>query len=205
MDHWAGTVFIAALTSGLVALGIEWLAKPRLEARKERLLHLHRARQTFQANVVRLLADWARVSAAAALPLPRDLKSEVRRAARGEVNRAVQRIDYVTKEMADKLEDYALTYGTASVRDLVLEYVAVARGVQLSDRTQVEKAEILKEISAPLHTVLFGRWRFVSRWRALTDLPKAMAKYDPDFTSAGESVSAVKLEETSSDQGLTAG
>jgi hypothetical protein len=186
VDHWASTVLVSALTSGVVALGIEWLAKPRLEARKERLLQVHRARQTFQANVVRLLADSVRVSTAAALPLPRDLKAEVRRAARGEVSRAAQRIDDATKEMADKLEDYALSYGTARARDLVVGYVAVARGVQLSDRTQVEKAEILREISAPLNTLLFGGWRFRSRYRALMELPAVLGKYDPEAQPAVE-------------------
>jgi hypothetical protein len=33
-----GGLLAAALVSATVALGVEWLAKPRLEARKERIL-----------------------------------------------------------------------------------------------------------------------------------------------------------------------
>ncbi len=51
VNDWANTVLVSALTSGLVALGIEWLAKPRLEAREERLLRLHCARQAFEARL----------------------------------------------------------------------------------------------------------------------------------------------------------
>ncbi len=33
-----GSLLAAAIVSAAVALGVEWLAKPRLEARKERIL-----------------------------------------------------------------------------------------------------------------------------------------------------------------------
>jgi hypothetical protein len=58
----------------VVALGIEWLAKPRLEARKERILQLHRVRRTFEADVLAVLANSAKLSEAAAQRLPGDLK-----------------------------------------------------------------------------------------------------------------------------------
>jgi hypothetical protein len=43
MSHFE-TVLIAALTSAAVALAIEWAAKPRLEARKDRILKQSRAK-----------------------------------------------------------------------------------------------------------------------------------------------------------------
>ncbi len=39
-----GSLLAAAIVSAAVALGVEWLAKPRLEARKERILGRYRAR-----------------------------------------------------------------------------------------------------------------------------------------------------------------
>jgi hypothetical protein len=39
-----GGLLAAALVSATVALGVEWLAKPRLEARKERILRHYQAR-----------------------------------------------------------------------------------------------------------------------------------------------------------------
>lgn len=177
---WANTVLISALTSSLVALGIEWFAKPRLEARKERLLRLHHARQTFEANVLTVLANSAKVSAAAGQRLPYDPKKEgTRRAFREEIARAVQQIDHATIEMSDNLAAYGLNYPTARIQNLIVRYVATARGTQLSSRTQVEKAEALTEITAPLHTWLFTRWwRFKSRYRAFMELPKTLAKYE---------------------------
>lgn len=181
VHDWANTVLVSALTSGVVALGIEWLAKPRLEARKERILQLHRARWTFEADVLAVLANSAKLSEAVAQRLPRDLKEEVRRAIRDEIGRAVQQLDNATREMSDTLADYGFTYPTAQVQGRIVQYVSTARGIQISDRTLAEKAEILKEITAPLHTWLFGpRWRFRSRYRALMELPGILAKYDQE-------------------------
>jgi hypothetical protein len=44
MSHFE-TLFIAAVTSAAVALAIEWAAKPRLEARKDRVLEQSRAKR----------------------------------------------------------------------------------------------------------------------------------------------------------------
>jgi hypothetical protein len=62
-----------------------------------------------------------------------------------------------------------------------MRYVSTARGIQISDRTLAEKAEILKDITAPLHTWLFSpRWRFRSRYLAFMELPGILAKYDQE-------------------------
>jgi hypothetical protein len=181
VNDWVNTVLVSALTSAVVALGIEWLAKPRLEARKERLLRLHRARQTFEANVVTVLANSAKVSAASEQPLPDDLSDVVRRAIRDEISRVIQQIDDATREMSDKLVDYEPSYPTPRARSLIVQYVATTRGIQLSDKAPGEKAEILKQITAPLHTWLFTRWwRLRSRYSAFQELPRLLHRYDPE-------------------------
>jgi hypothetical protein len=45
------TVLIAALTSAAVALAIEWAAKPRLEARKDRILELSKAKRAMELHL----------------------------------------------------------------------------------------------------------------------------------------------------------
>ena len=45
----------AALVSALVALGVEWLAKPRLEARKEMILGRYRAKADVWRALDRIL------------------------------------------------------------------------------------------------------------------------------------------------------
>lgn len=45
------TVLIAALTSAAVALAIEWAAKPRLEARKDRILEQSRAKREIELQL----------------------------------------------------------------------------------------------------------------------------------------------------------
>jgi hypothetical protein len=48
------TVAVSAAVSGLVALAIEYAAKPRLEARKEELLELHRRRRELKAMLLKI-------------------------------------------------------------------------------------------------------------------------------------------------------
>ncbi len=45
------TVLISAITSAGVALSIEWAAKPRLEARKERILEVAKAKRDIKQNL----------------------------------------------------------------------------------------------------------------------------------------------------------
>ena len=45
------TVLISAITSAGVALSIEWAAKPRLEARKERILEQAKAKRDIEQNL----------------------------------------------------------------------------------------------------------------------------------------------------------
>src|SRR5260370_24135917 len=50
-----GSLLAAALVSATVALGVEWLAKPRLEVRKERILRRYQARDDVWHALDRIL------------------------------------------------------------------------------------------------------------------------------------------------------
>lgn len=49
------TVFISALTAGAVTLLIEYVAKPRLEVRKDRVLEAHRLRREFMTRLLQFI------------------------------------------------------------------------------------------------------------------------------------------------------
>jgi hypothetical protein len=178
MGNLVGTsVLVSALTSAFVTLAVEWLAKPRLEARKERLLTLHRGRRTFEKNLLIILGNAAKLATGAAHGIPRGTEEELRRAIRGEADRAAAQIEAATKDMSDNLMDYVLTYATDRIRNLIIRYVFTARVIAISTRTQVEKAEILKEITTPINTWLFAKHRPVARARAFAELPTVLEKH----------------------------
>lgn len=169
------TVLVSASVSGVVALAIEYVAKPRLEARKEELLELHRRRRELNAILLRLTtlsAMWAPYIAMRASVLD------------SEIDRARGQIDEMTRKMWDDIEWYAGTFagvappGRPSPRDIVIQYILGARAIYLSDIPEADKFRILGEISEPLQVTLAGRLS-IKRLRALAKLPEVLDKYVP--------------------------
>jgi hypothetical protein len=168
----ANTILTAALTSGVVTLGIEWLFKPRLEARKERLLELHRKRHTFEAQMATILINIAKWSA---LELPDGLSETVSARLAEDKDAAEQKIESVAAAMNDEIFDVTFAYATKRIRDLIIRYIFAVRLVQQSDRTQEEKWAILLDLTQAAHTWLFSRlWRARSRGKAMFHLVKAL-------------------------------
>jgi hypothetical protein len=177
------TVLTAALVSGVVTIGLEVVAKPRLDARKERILNDVRNRREFESNLLRLRmtsGTWA------VFEYPPNVTDEGRALLDAERERAFQRMDDVTVELIDNLGFYALTYfGMSlprlhtSVPELISRYVFAVRGVLLSNRSFAAKAQIIQELTAPIHIYLFGsKWHPVRRGKALVELPKVLDKYE---------------------------
>lgn len=193
MNTVVSTVLISALVSGVVAIGIELVAKPRMDARKERILNDHRNRRKFEDNLLRLRVMsgmWTESD------YPENLTVEQRERVEGEIERTIQRMDDVTREMVDDLGFYALTYLNVRIPrvdttmpKLISRYAYAVRGVQLSERSFKVKAKILHELTVPIHTYLFGsKWHPSRRINALVELPKLLDKY----TSAGGSEPVVQ-------------
>lgn len=61
-------LFAAALVSAVVALGVEWVAKPGLEARKERILRRYQARDEVWRVLNSILYAAATMKSAKTLP-----------------------------------------------------------------------------------------------------------------------------------------
>lgn len=169
------TVAVSALTSGVVALGIEWLFKPRLESRKERLLELHRKRQAFRENMVSIMlyaSMWSDFS------MPADASPAESANVQDEMGRGLVKLDQATQAMMDEVHDIAATFLQSSVTMLVARYILGMRALQLSDRPVDDKLSKFLELTMPMHDVLFGtKWRFVHRVKALLALPVLLDKY----------------------------
>jgi hypothetical protein len=147
----------AALVSAAVALGVEWLAKPRLEARKEMILGRYRARAGVWRALDRILF------AAAVMKSPR-AQPEDARAAAAEVIPALQALEEAFREV--------MPFTRERNRDLVASWVGMARGTMASDRTWREKGELLATYTPMVMDVLGGpgqgflywaKWRYRAR------------------------------------------
>lgn len=183
---------ISALISAVVALGIELVAKPRLEARKERILADHRSRLTFDARLTKIItmaATWAQFEE------PTRGSDEFRDRLENERSRALQELDGITQELMDDLGSYAGTYVAwnprvlgASAPALVAKYVFIVRGISLSDRSAADKFRELRDVSLAMQQALFSYWHPVRRARALRDLPGILGKYgyQPSGTAASQ-------------------
>jgi hypothetical protein len=176
-DVDASTILTAAITSAFVSLGIEWAAKPRLEARKERILQGHRAREAFRRDVIQVSVRAAKLNQ----PWPRSGTEEQRRALRDEKQRIYEQMEAATQTIADTVADYCLTYPTARIRNLISWYAAVVHGIVISDRTQADQAAIVRELSESLYDMLFVRWwHLLHRERQMRELKTVLQKYAPD-------------------------
>jgi hypothetical protein len=178
------TVLTAGVVSAVVSIFFEWIAKPRMDARKERILNDIGNRRKFENNLLRLEVAsgmWAQFK------YPASATRQTKEAIDAERQRAYQQIDNTTKGMADDLGFYALTYFgvrmrplKTSVPEMISRYVYCVRGVYLSNRTYTTKAEIIRKLTGPMRTFLFGgKLHWLRRVNALFEMQKLLDEYAP--------------------------
>jgi hypothetical protein len=161
------TIIGSACAAGAVGVFVEFAVKPRLEARKERILAAHRDRQRLHERLMTIGIAAARLNHDR---LPRDMRAEVRQALRGEDQRALATIDEQTRELVDELGHAAGTFAWR-IKDLVIGYAALVRGWSLSERTAAEKGRLITELTAPMMGYLAGSgWLPVRRGRYLREV-----------------------------------
>ena len=157
------TILAAVPAAVVVNLAVDVALKPRMEARKERILIAHRDRQ-------RLLDRLGKIGMAAARlshdRLPSGISHDVRQALRAEDQRAVATLEEQTRELVDDLDRAAGTY-IWRIKDIVIGYATLVRGWSLSERTAAEKGQLIVELTIPVVGFLGG-----SPWR-----PGRQAKY----------------------------
>jgi hypothetical protein len=178
------TVVTAAVVSAVVSIFFEWVAKPRMDARKERILNDIGNRRKFENSLLRLdIASgmWAQFK------YPANATRQTKEAIDAERQRAYKQIDDATKEMVDNLGFYALTYVgirlpwlNTSIPEMISRYVYCVRGVYLSNRTYTAKAEIIHKLTEPMREYLFGgKLHWARRVDALIEMPKLLDEYAP--------------------------
>jgi len=161
------TIIGSALAAGIVSVLVEYAVKPRLEARKERILAAHRDRQRLHDRLIAIGIAAARLNRDR---LPGDTRAEVRQALRGEDQRALTTIDEQTRDLVDDLGHAAGTYAWR-IKDLVVGYAALVRGWSLSERTAAEKGRLIAEVTTPMIGYLAGSgWRPFRRARCMREV-----------------------------------
>jgi hypothetical protein len=136
-----GSLLAAALVSAAVALGVEWLAKPRLEARKERILRRYQARD----DVWRALDD---ILFAAAYMKNIQARPDDVQAAAERIVPAVRSLEEAFREV--------MPFTAAGHIALLASYVGMVRATMMSDRTSHEKGRLLFDCTPMIMDVLGG-------------------------------------------------
>lgn len=160
MINW-NTVLTSVVTAIVVTLLVEYAAKPRLEARKERILDIVRARRELGAALIPI-AQAADMLLADPLAEPlKDAPRELREKFRAERQRGYDRMQGQIQQLMDNVGRYAGCYPSLHM-NLVMRFVMCAWGVMISLRTQHEQARIIKALVEQMATALEP-----SLWRPL--------------------------------------
>ncbi|MFI6269321.1 hypothetical protein [Micromonospora zamorensis] len=147
----------------IVTLGIEYAAKPRLEARKERILAAHRSRRELSAalTAIGLSATYL------AIDVPKDADQHVRETLRVERQRQYERMREHAQAMADNMDRHAGTFHSIPMK-IVMSYIGTVQGIMLSARTRHDKAQQILDLTGQMALILDGRWwQVVARVRSL--------------------------------------
>jgi hypothetical protein len=164
MPIWLTHVLVPAGISVATTL-VTGLAGTRLAARNKRIQDAHDDRDRFNDSVMDILAWCGNLQAN---PIPADVEETARAKLQAERDRWVGQIDETTIWLIDHWRRFALGYlGAMGTRDLVVRYVASARGLWLSDRPLEERVRMLQELTEPVQTIYFAH-----RWRMATKLLK---------------------------------
>lgn len=157
------TVATSAITALTVTLATEYVAKPRLEARKERILAALRSRRELSAALTAI----ALPAAFLAVDMPTDAEPQARDSLRAERRRQYERMRDQAQTLMDNMDRHASTFHSMPMK-LVMEYIGTVHGVMLSARTQHDKAKYIHNLSLQMALILDGRWwQIVARLRAL--------------------------------------
>lgn len=162
MSIWVTSVVIPVGVSLATSTLYGVTLGPRLAARNKRVQAAHDCRDQLNEAVLDVLALCSNLETVA---VPSDLPDEALGRLLAERERWVSQIDERTVWLVDHWQRFALTYvGLAGMRNILAEYVMVARGVWLSGRSLEERVRLLRELTEPVQGLYFtARWRMVTR------------------------------------------
>ncbi|MCG5436208.1 hypothetical protein PSH25_006537 [Micromonospora sp. PSH25] len=175
-DQLLLAALVAALTSAVVTLAVEWLAKPTLEARKERILAKHRARANVKRCLGRtremvyiLLGPWPHTKAMQATPL------HVRTLYRKRIAATLGEISVCADDLLAAVVD-ALPHLSLREREILLPFAGYLRAV--ADTAEPDENFSLLAEKIDLLTQWYERPRWQRR-KSLTINPHPASRTRP--------------------------
>lgn len=145
------TVATAGATAVFVTLAVEYLAKPGMEARKERILEDARLRR----DLVTAIMDLTLSASFLLIDIPPEASAEVKQSLRDERRRHYERMSARINALHDDAGRYARAYRGVK-RDAVFLYLNCVKGVVLSPRTRHRQAEVVRSLAEPVAQILEG-------------------------------------------------
>ncbi|WP_020386952.1 hypothetical protein [Kribbella catacumbae] len=143
------TVVTAGATAVFVTLAIEYLVKPRMEARKERYFGILRARQE-------LLTVITKLTLAAKMygeDLPATARTDLQRVWNAERDRQYEVLQSQSRALMDDVARFAQAY-PGQFRETLIAYVTTVHGIMLSMRPRHRKATQIADLGIPITTAL---------------------------------------------------
>lgn len=154
------TVLVAALTSAGVALSIEWAAKPRLEARKERILSRHRSASEINRQLYQIRECAIRLSKVQPMG---DLTGEQRSTLNSEWNKTIGRLENSAR-LLDEAMPNLYPQKSYEIYGLMTAYLGLVYGTLGSSNTLVYKGKRISLATQAVSVALNQRaWRFRKR------------------------------------------
>lgn len=136
---------LSAVVSGFVALVADLFARPRLEARKERILERYRARRQFFGCLGRSIAAAGAMSTA----IPDGMSKQQQELYLAEVTRQRESVIVFSRELQERSVDFLL-YESVHVRRLAALTLGKIRGLAMSDLPNVEAGAQIESVASPL-------------------------------------------------------
>ncbi|MFD7407764.1 hypothetical protein ACFV7R_35050 [Streptomyces sp. NPDC059866] len=163
------TLLVAAATAVVTALATGLFVTPRMEARKKRLGDVHATRDTFSANMTRIISACGLLQK---VQLPADDEPGwtpvMRERLAGERERWWQQLDDATRWLIDNVAAYAGSWPTSHLIQFAVDYAGNARMVVLSEREEATKLELLLALTVPVQRQFFG-WPWSRARHVLAD------------------------------------
>ncbi|MFJ8691057.1 hypothetical protein [Micromonospora wenchangensis] len=174
------TTFIASVATSVAAsIFVEQFVKPHVERIKE----LQATRRELMARIVSLSLS----AVVLAEELPKDMDREVRQRINDERTRQGERLRLAVQQLFDDAGRYLAVYAGVQ-RQFVRDYIMCMQGLMLSTRTRTRNAEIIRELSIPVATVLDPQrqrpWRVIGNLKALRKAQKIMTATHTDQREA---------------------
>jgi hypothetical protein len=188
------TVATAGATAILVTLAVEYLAKPMLEARKERILDGFQARR----DLLTLITKMTLAARKYGERLPDGADRELHRTWNEERERHYNLMRQYAQQLSVDLDRYARAYNPA-VTDLIVAYGFSVHAIVLSRRPRHRQAALIAELGEPMETFVQvpPPWRALAWDRAQKQVRQLITKIEdasvpapsassPDTTAPGQ-------------------